>query len=296
MSTPSTQQKELLGLLTRVFGISGLITSLAVVLAYPFSKVFRESVIARLCVAISLADFLSVGAQLLGRLFLENGGETSVGCQLQATLQQFGEVAAALIIPCIALNLLLVVRSRATLDQIISYDYFYIPIVYSIAGIIAAVPLWLMDVNGKPAYGDSGTWCYLTRNAKLLMWTLYGPIIFTFFFNIGTYIAVKVAERAKMRENALFRGFSVDDPRLDLLPGIISIYIVVFSVTWLPMMTVFLYKQFDPLANVYWLSVLNAIFLPARGLSGGVVAFYQAWRSKNPVMNTLGGSHHLKSF
>jgi len=296
MATTTQQQKDLLGLLTRVFGISGLITSAAVILAYPFSKVFRESVIARLCVAISLADFLSVGAQLLGRMFLDNGGDASFGCQLQAALQQFGEVAAALIIPCIALNLLLVVRSRATMAQIQSYDFFYIPIVYSIAGVIGAAPLWLMDSNGHPAYGDAGTWCYLTRNAKQLMWTLYGPIIFTFFFNIATYITIKLAERAKMRENALFRGFSVDDPRLDLLPGIISVYVVVFSVTWLPMMTVYLYKQFDPLANVYWLSVINAIFLPARGLSGGVVAFYQAWRSKNPVLNTLGSSQHLKSF
>jgi len=295
MATTTPQQKELLGLLTKVFGISGLITSAAVLLAYPFSKVFRESVIARLCVAISLADFLSVGAQLMGRTFLE-GGATSAGCQIQAALQQLGEVAASLIIPCIAMNLILVVKSRSTLEDIRSYDYFYIPIVYSIAGIIAAAPLWLMDINGMPAYGPSGTWCFITMNAKQLMWTLYGPIVFTFFFNIATFAVVKMAERAKMRENALFRGFSVDDPRLDLLPGIISIYIVTFSITWLPMMTVYIYKQFQPTANVYWLSVINAIFLPARGLTGGVVAFYQAWRSKNPVLNRLGGSRRLKSF
>jgi len=293
MSTTQAQ-KDLLSLLTHVFGISGLITSAAVLLAYPVSKVFRESVIARLCVAISLGDFLSVGAQMLGRTFADQG-DASFGCQLQAALQQLGEVASALIIPCIALNLILVVKSRATLAEIRSYDFFYIPIVYSIAGIIAATPMWLMDTNKKPAYGDVGTWCFISRNAKMLMWTLYGPIVFTFFFNIGTFIVVKLAERAKMRENALFRGFSVDDPRLDLLPGIISIYIVVFSMTWLPMMTVYIYKQFDPYANVYWLSLINAIFLPARGLSGGVVAFYQAWRSKNPVMNQL-SAHRLKSF
>jgi len=292
--TTTPAQISLLSLLTHVFGISGLITSAAVLLAYPFSHVFRESVIARLCVAISLADFLSVGAQMLGRTFADQG-DPSFGCQLQAALQQLGEVAAALIIACIALNLILVVKFKTTLADIRSYDYFYIPIVYSISGTIAATPMWLMDTNGHPAYGDVGTWCYLSRNAKMLMWTLYGPIVISFFFNIGTFIVVKMAERAKMRENALFRGFSVDDPRLDLLPGIISIYIIVFSVTWLPMMTVYIYKQFVPSANVYWLSVINAIFLPARGLTDGLVAFYQAWRSKNPVMNQL-GSHRLKSF
>jgi hypothetical protein len=117
------------------------------------------------------------------------------------------------------------------------------------------------------------------------MFTLYGPIIFTFFFNFATFLIVKLEERRKMRENAMFRGFSVDDPRLDALPGIISLYIVVFSITWLPMMTVFIYKLFNPTFNLDWLNVVNAIFLPARGLTDGLVAFYQAWRSKNPIMN-----------
>jgi len=101
-----------------------------------------------------------------------------------------------------------------------------------------------------------------------------------------------------MRENALFRGFSVDDPRLDALPGIIALQLVVFAITWIPMIGVYLYRQFDPTFNNYFLSVINSIFLPIRGLSDGLVAFYQAWRSKNPIMNRFGahGSKKLNSF
>jgi hypothetical protein len=271
-------------ILTRVFGCIGVIASLSVIAAYFISKTFRESVIARLCVAISFADFISVGAQMLGALG-PDAGPSSFLCQVQAAFQHFGEVAAALIITCIAINLLMVVKSKSTLEDINSYDAYYIPTSYSIAGIIAVVPMWLRDINEDPAYGSVGTWCYIIRNAKMLMFTLYGPIIFTFFFNFATFSIVKLEERKKMRENAMFRGFSVDDPRLDALPGIISLYIVVFSITWLPMMTLFIYKLFYPNANLSWLLMVNSVCLPSRGLTDGLVAFYQAWRSKNPIVN-----------
>jgi len=271
-------------ILTRVFGCIGVLASLSIIAAYFISKTFRESVIARLCVAISFADFISVGAQMLGPLG-PDAGPASFLCQIQAAFQHFGEVAAALIITCIAMNLLMVVKSKSTLEDINSYDAYYIPTSFSIAGIIAIAPLWLRDINEDPAYGSVGTWCYIIRNAKMLMFTLYGPIIFTFFFNFATFAIVKLEERRKMRENAMFRGFSVDDPRLDALPGIISLYIVVFSITWFPMMTVFIYKLFVPTADLGWLLIINSVFLPARGLTDGLVAFYQAWRSKNPVVN-----------
>jgi len=271
-------------ILTRVFGCIGVLASLSIISAYFVSKTFRESVIARLCVAISFADFISVGAQMLGSLGPE-AGNTSFLCQVQGAFQHFGEVAGALIITCIAINLLVVVKNKSTLEDINSYDAYYIPTSYTIAGIIAIVPMWLRDVNEDTAYGSIVTWCYIIRNAKMLMFTLYGPIIFTFFFNFATFAVVKLEERKKMRENAMFRGFSVEDPRLDALPGIISLYIIVFSITWLPMMTIFIYRLFVEKANVDWLFIINSIFLPARGLTDGLVAFYQAWRSKNPIVN-----------
>jgi len=271
-------------ILTRVFGCIGVLASLSILVAYFMSKTFRESVIARLCVAISFVDFISVGAQMLGAVGPDAGKESFL-CQTQAAFQHFGEVAAALIITCIAINLLMVVQNKSTLEDINSYDSYYIPTSFSIAGIIAIVPLWLRDINEDPAYGSVGTWCYITQNAKMLMFTLYGPIIFTFVFNFATFAIVKLEERKKMRENAMFRGFSVDDPRLDALPGVISLYIIVFSITWLPMMIVFIYKLFVPTVNLSWLMVINSVFLPARGLTDGLVAFYQAWRSKNPVVN-----------
>jgi len=271
-------------ILTRIFGCIGVLASLSIIIAYFMSKTFRESVIARLCVAISFADFISVGAQMLGPIGPQ-AGPSSFLCQTQAAFQHFGEVAAALIITCIAMNLLLVVKNKSTLEDINSYDSYYIPTSYTIAGIIAVVPLWIRDVNEDPAYGSFGVWCYIIKNAKMLMFTLYGPIIFTFFFNFATFAIVKLEERKKMRENAMFRGFSVEDPRLDALPGIISLYIVVFSLTWFPMMTVFIYKLFVPDADLSWLMIINAVFLPARGLTDGLVAFYQAWRSKNPIVN-----------
>jgi len=202
--------------------------------------------------------------------------------------QLFGEITSALLIPCVTLNLFLVVRSKATMADIKSYDAYYIPTSFALAGLISVIPLWLQDVYGKYAYGaDFVTWCFLTRNAKHLMWALYGPIIISFFFNFATFTMIKMAERKKMKENALFRGFSVDDPMLDLLPGIIGVYVIVFSLTWIPMMTVFVYKQFYPNLSIFFLSLLNAVFLPMRGLSDGLVAFYQAWRSANPVLNQL---------
>jgi hypothetical protein len=145
-------------ILTRIFGCIGVLASLAVIAAYFISKTFRESVIARLCVAISVADFLSVGAQMLGALG-PDAGVPSFLCQTQAALQHFGEVSAAFIVACIAMNLLMVVKNKSTLEDINSYDSYYIPTSFALAGIIAVTPLWLHDINEDLAYGSfMGAW------------------------------------------------------------------------------------------------------------------------------------------
>lgn len=156
--TYSDTQVLILNVTTRVSSILGLLGSIAVLAAYFFSQKFRKSVIARICVAISLGDFISIGAQLLGRLGPEAGPNSFI-CQAQGFLQLFGEIVAALLIPCVTLNLLLVVRNKATLSDIKSYDAFYIPSSFAIAGLISVIPLWLMDVGKKSAFGnDFATW------------------------------------------------------------------------------------------------------------------------------------------
>jgi len=278
MATHTSEQLRLLSLSTFVCSVIGAIGALSILILFPLSKVFRASVIARICFAISLADLISTGAQLVGQLG-PNAGDLSLLCQIQAALQHFGEVASVLLVGCIIINLLFVVWYYSSYKDIKRFDLFSIPLVYAFAAIVAGVPMFIQDRQGVFAYGSVRSWCYIVPQHRYLMFTLYGPLIFVLGLALVAFIIIKMVEHQQLKETAHFKG-RVHDPCAVILPGVLLVYVVASLITWMPVLAVFVLKSFYPKDSIFALSLVNAALLPLRGFTDALAAVYQAWRSR----------------
>jgi len=259
--------------ITLISSLLGAMGAVSIILAYIVSQRFRASVIARLALSISVADMLASIAYGSTTHFYDN----DYLCQLQGFVQVLTETTSTLLVLCIALNLIFVVRAQATFADVRSYDSLYIPVAWMIGVAFASIPLLVPQRNWYGPMGD--VWCFLTPNGNVILQIMYGTLFVVFAFGLVAVVMVKVVEKNKNEEHILER-FRVEDERLVLLPGIISLYLVAFLLAWSPMIVVYVLKRMFRVIDINnnpIVSLLIVVCLPLRGFLNAMVGLYQAW-------------------
>jgi hypothetical protein len=267
------QQQDKLSFVIFISALFGLLGAFSTVIAYLLSHKFRSSVIAKVVLGIAIGDILSVLAQGYGD-YGNQAGHLSLVCQTQAFFQQLGELASIFLIASIAVSLLLVMYADISFEKIRQFEVWYIVCAFALALVLAAVPLGIKDHSGLPIYGPGPLWCWFSRAAKDFYWMLYVPVIAVLLLNACTLILVRFYLQKRDEENALFQGINVDDPLVDQLPRLVSMYVIITLVIWVPIVITQVYRTFHPESSV---SMVMAVCLPLRGLVDFGVAYYQAW-------------------
>jgi len=263
----------LLDLLTRLFGTISLIACTTVICAYIFLPPFHTSVVSRLAAAIAVADFISVFAETIGRIGSQAGPDAFI-CQYQAFTQQLGELITIFVVVAISINLLAVVKFDRQFKDVRAFDKFWIAIAIVMAALLSIIPF------NVGAYGDSGLWCWIPGRHRQYRWLLYGPLFAAIVFCTIVGLVVHFTLREREKEDAMFAGFSVDDPSVNALPEMVWLYLVVFIVTWGPVGATQVFRIFYPNSPEFTINLMLAVFLPLRGLLNSFVAFYLVWRSR----------------
>jgi len=85
--------------------------------------------------------------------------------------------------------------------------------------------------------------------------------------------------REREMEDSMFRGFEVGDPRLNLLPSIVALFLLGFLFIWSPVVIM----EILGILGIHYgfaTSLTIAIFVTFRGIPDMFVVFYQAWMSR----------------
>jgi len=286
----TTEQYQFLSLATLCSSFLGIAGAFATILAYIAIPSFRLSCIARIALGIAVGDLMSVCAQGLGH-FGPDAGEKSPLCQAQSFFQQFGEVLSILLISSLTLNLGFVALHRIPISRLRSLDKHYLSFACAMGLLTATIPLVVKD-RGKLVYSEGYLWCYISSRSAKFYWLLYVPLVITLVLIVVTLVVVRLAVyRRRKRSESLFRGLdlvSVDDYyEASTLPNTTTLYLVVFIITWIPLVAVQMQRILQPDDNVYLRMLVMAIFLPMRGFANALVAFYQVWCGRKQD-NTFG--------
>jgi len=289
-------QLAFLHLATLLTSFLGIAASFATCLAYLTFPSFRRTLIARPVLAIAISDLVSVGAQGLGH-FGPDAGTGTLICTSQAVFQQFGELWAILVIAYVCIQLLLVTYHpvyHVQVDQVRRFDIWVLPLSLLVAIVVAVAGIWIRDPSshGASIYGDGYLWCFIQPGSARYYWIIFGPLLVVLALVFATTVAVRVTmyRRRRARPTLFGPARPTLDGELDAttLTGTMSLYMLVFSLTWLPIAVSHLMKfpvdkSVTPqhaTSNLYLRTLVMAIFLPLRGFGDGLVAFYQAWRGR----------------
>jgi len=191
-------------------------------------------------------------------------------CHLQAWMQLFGELLTVFLIAAIALCLVQIAREEWDVDDVRRVNLYWISLAVLISLVIATIPALIPGV-----FGPTTLWCFIQRNTRWADWFLYAPVILVVMVSVFALTSVRHYQRVRAEEDTLFAGISVDDPIVSALPTVVALYLVAFTLIWIPIAGVMVYRQLHPTSGANAVNVTMAVCLPLRGLVDALVVLYQ---------------------
>jgi len=184
-------------------------------------------------------------------------------CDFQGTLLQLSQIATFGWITAIAINLYLVVAQGKSQNE---YEVYYNACVW-----LSAVALTLVPLSTPFAYGQAGSWCWLTLEEGQIYrwWTFYAPLLLVSLVVTVLYVKIARAVKHKLHEGTE-QSISDTKLRLDRLNIRLRAYpLVLISLYIFPLIN----RGYEAITKQYLfpLAMIQVLTAPALGFANAIV-------------------------
>jgi len=280
---------SVLSLLTAFSALVGIAGALISIFTFLFSSKLRSTALARLTLGIALADFFAIALEGIGRMYNFGAHGDGIFCNFQAAQIQFGEGLQVLLYVCVGWEMLRALWRGSNLDAVREHDKYVLAACAALALVASIIPLTLTGTDGQDLYGPADLWCWISPQAILVRWILfYIPLVICFLINITILVGVMLGAYRHRRENAMFKGMSVEDERLNAVPWHATFYFFAFLITWTPVAAARGYRIIHPNETFLVLDMIMAVCLPIRGMTDCVIGLHHSWHDWNLKQETVG--------
>lgn len=263
-------------ILIRITSSLSIFGSFVIIVTYMTMKEFQTKS-NRLVFYMSVYDLIGNIGTSIGDTGYKLGGELTTICQVQGLLIHAGLLGGIIFAGAMAVNLLIKIKYRnltAEFEKRLEYAYNFVALIVAvIPGIVFA---FYRSSTGVQVYGNATLWCWVTANWQEFRLFFFGPIWFTFVFNMIVYVYVGIKVSATAKDSSIQSGSSATESKKanQILTSYIShtsTYILGMLLTWVWGSMNRIQNMVDPKNPIPFMFYMHATFTPAQGFINFVI-------------------------